>query len=317
MPRIVVLGEAVIDLFAEPGKSLEDTAALRPVPGGAPANVAVALGRLRADVGFIGKVGRDAFGELLQATLAKHNADIRYFTADPRAPTMLAVVAVPKPDEQQFILYSAANDLLDVAEVPTEYLETAQIFIYSSVTLTTRGRDSALKAAAHLKQLGKQVIFDVNLRPAIWPDLQEARKYIEAAVKTATILKVNQVELEFLTSTKSLKEGSRKLLEMGVQLCAVSLGGEGAYFSTGKASGQVPAFRVEVKNTTGSGDAFVAGLALKLSQLEPPISGLDAAQLQSIFRFANACGAIVATQEGAMSAELSLEAVEQLMHAQP
>ena len=65
MPRIVVLGEALIDLFAEKGAALHNAKTLHPAPGGAPANVAVALARSGMDVGFIGKVGKDDFGRYL------------------------------------------------------------------------------------------------------------------------------------------------------------------------------------------------------------------------------------------------------------
>lgn len=313
MPEIVVLGEALIDLFAEPSKGLADTASLRPSPGGAPANVAVALGRLGASVGFIGKVGADAFGELLQATLKKHGVDTTYFTADNNAPTMLAIVAIPNPNEQQFVLYNGANELLDSASLPASYIEEAEVFIYGSVSLATRSRNAAFKAAQLARSAGHHVIFDVNLRPALWHNLEEARTQIEAALTTATIVKVNEIELEFLTGTRDVEKGSQNLLTRGAELCCVSLGKDGAFFSNGKVTGHVPAFYVRVKSTVGSGDTFVAGLAFQVCELEQPIASLKHDELFNIVRFANACGAIVATQEGAMSAKLNQGLVERLV----
>lgn len=316
MPKIVVLGEALIDLFTEHATRLKDTAALRPSPGGAPANVAVALGRLGASVGFVGKVGADAFGELLQTTLAEHKVDTRHFTSDNRAPTMLAVVTTLGPDEQQFVLYNGANELLDIADLPASYIENADVFVYGSVTLATRSRDAALKAAELARCAGKQVIFDVNFRPVLWSDIKEAKAQIQVALKTASVIKVNEVELEFLTGTKDMVQGSQHLLGQGTEFCCISLGSRGAYFASRRASGHVPAFKVEVKNTVGSGDAFVAGLASKLSELEQPVRTLSGLELGNIVRFANACGAIVATQEGAMSADLSMAAIHQLIQEQ-
>ncbi len=313
MPKIVVLGEALIDLFAESSKGLADTTFLRPSPGGAPANVAVALGRLGASVGFIGKVGADAFGELLQTTLKKHNVDTTYFTADKNAPTMLAVVAIPNPNEQQFVLYNGANELLDVASLPTAYIEGADVFIYGSVSLATQSRDAALKAAQLARSAGHHVIFDVNLRPALWPNLEEAKTHIEAALATATIIKVNEIELEFLTGTRDVKKGSQELLTHGAELCCISLGADGAFFSTGKVAGHVPAFDVRVKSTVGSGDAFVAGLAFQVSELGQSLESLEHQKLYDMIRFANACGAVVATQEGAMSAELNMEIIKKFL----
>ena len=317
MAKIVVLGEALIDLFADEEVPLGDAAVFRPSPGGAPANVAVALGRLGASVGFVGKVGDDAFGELLQATLAKNRVDTRYFGSDACAPTMLAVVAVPKADEPQFILYNGANELLRPGDLPTAYIERADVFVYGSVTLATRGREAALGAAEIARNAGNHVLFDVNLRPALWPDLAAARTAIETGLRTANTVKANDVELEFLTGTAEPADGCRALLDRGVELCCVSLGDRGAYFSNGSTGGHVSAFDVETTNTTGCGDAFVAGLALKLSELRQPVTRVGNGELHGIVRFANACGAIVATQEGAMDAELDLDVVRKLMKATP
>ena len=93
---------------------------------------------------------------------------------------------------------------------------------------------------------------------------------------------------------------------------------DGAYFNNGATQGSVPAFPVAVKDTTGSGDAFVAGLALQISQLDRAIAALEQTALQRIVRFANACGALTATQLGAMSALPSLcEVEQQLLGANP
>ena len=78
------------------------------------------------------------------------------------------------------------------------------------------------------------------------------------------VVKLNEAELEFLTGTSDAARGSRMLVEQGVQLCCVSLGADGAYFDNGTACGHVPALDVTVVDTTGSGDAFVAGLAAQV-----------------------------------------------------
>ena len=316
MPRIISLGEALIDAFADPGVPLRDAEALHPRPGGAPANVAVALARLGADVGFIGKVGADEFGAYLIDLLAEEGVDVTHFVADPGGPTMLAIVAAPSPDEQHFILYHGADTLLRPEELPRATIESAAVFAYGSVTLTAESGAAALQAARWARAAGNHVIFDVNLRPLLWPDLAVARQRTREGVDSASVVKLNDLELEFLTGTTELGPGSRQLLEQGVELCCVSLGADGAYFDNGTVSGHVPAFAVEVVDTTGSGDAFVAGLALGLSDLQEPLANLDAATLRRIVAFANACGALAATRRGAMSALPSVGAVERLLDTQ-
>lgn len=315
MPQIVILGEALIDVFADKGVPLRSATTLHPSPGGAPANVAVALARLGADVGFIGKVGVDDYGAFLIDLLAGEGVDTTHFVADPGGPTMLAIVAVPSPTEQQFIIYSGASDLLSPEELSKAYITAANIFGYGSVTLAGDSRAAVLQAAQWVREAGRQVIFDVNLRPLLWPSLDLARERIEAALNTATIVKLNETELEFLTGTSDPAEGSRQLLERGIRLCCVSLGADGAYFNNGRAQGHVPAFAVNVQDTTGSGDAFVAGLTFQLNRLGAPLTELDEATLRRIVRFANGCGALAATQLGAMSASPTLKAVEQMLQS--
>lgn len=314
MPQIIVLGEALIDLFGGSGVSLRESTAFQPTPGGAPANVAVALGKLGGDVGFIGKVGQDDFGIWLQEFMSDQGVDVTYLELDSRAPTMLAVVALPTPDTPQFILYNGANELLTPESLPLPYIANASVFIYGSVTLSTQSGDAAIHAAEQVYQTGSTVIFDVNLRPNLWADLDSARQKIEPCLQTATIIKANEEEIEFLTGTSDLEKGTHFILDSGVQLCCVSLGEKGAYFSTANANGYVPAFEVEAIDATGCGDAFVAGLAIQVAQLGKPLQELSYDELFDLIRFANACGALTITAVGAMNGSPTLLAVHELLN---
>ncbi len=313
MSKIIVLGEALIDIFADEGVPLRDAKILHPSPGGAPANVAVALARLGAEVSFIGKVGADEYGTYLIDLLAKEGVDTSYFVADPREPTMLAIVATPSPTEQHFALYTGASALLRPEELPQAVIVTADVFVFGSVTLASASGDAAMKAGQWARSAGKHVVFDVNLRPALWPDLEVARQTIEECVTLANVVKLNDTELEFLTGFKDPARGSDLILQRDVQLCCVSLGAAGYFFNNGNVTGHVPGFSVTVRDTTGSGDASVAGLAYQLSKLNRQIAKLDYADLYSAITFANACGALAATQLGAMSASPRLADVERLL----
>ncbi len=313
MPQIVVLGEALFDLFAEKGKSLRAVQSLYPAPGGAPANVAVAAARLGAKVGFIGKVGLDDFGSALIDLLAGEGVDTAHFVADRQAPTMLALVAAPNPEEQHFIVYMGASGLLAVDEMPREYIVSASVFVFGSATLASSSREATIQAARWAREAGKHVIFDVNLRPTLWLELEVARQHIEESIVATTVVKLNERELKFLTGLSDPAQGSQQIIDRGVQLCCVSLGADGAYFNNGSVHGHVPAFKVQVVDTTGSGDAFVAGLAYQLSHLNNPLSDLDEETLRKMVAFANGCGALASTGLGAMSALPSYEVVQNLI----
>jgi fructokinase len=314
MPEIVCLGEALIDVFAETGVPLRDASTLSPSPGGAPANLTVALARLRADVGFIGKVGVDEYGSYLIDLLKQEGIDTTYFVAEPGAPTMLAIVATPSKETPQFILYNGANAMLRIEELPKNYITSANIFIYGSVTLSNTSRDAALQAAVWAKAAGNHVIFDVNLRSLIWPNLKTAKHWINKGVANATILKLNEEELEFLTGEKDPEAGSDKLLQQSIQLCCVSLGSKGVFFNNGTFKKHVPAFAVKVVNTTGCGDAFVGGLAYGLNAEKDAILNLSEKSLTQMIRFANACGALAATKVDAMSGLSGLDEVKSLLN---
>jgi len=313
MPRVISLGEALIDLFGGKGTPLRELKPLQPFPGGAPANVAVALARLGIEVGFIGRVGADDYGAFLIELMAGEGVDVTHFVADPQALTMLAVVAAPSPTEQHFVLYHGADTLLRPEQLDQAYIQSARCLVFGSVTLAEASGPAALQAARWAREAGHHVIFDVNLRPSVWPDLPTARRCIQEAIALATVVKLSEVELKFLTGMGDPAAGSRTLVERGVPLCCVSLGAEGSYFNNGVISGHVPAFPVNVIDTTGSGDAFVAGLACELSNQDQPLRHLSSTALYQILRFANACGALSATRLGAMSALPTREAVERLL----
>jgi fructokinase len=193
-----------------------------------------------------------------------------------------------------------------VGDLPRARLERARSFIYNSVTLGTASRAAAWQAAEWARAGGATVLFDVNLRPFLWPDLDAARPLFERSVASATVLKLNEIELEYLTGTRDPAAGASALLARGPSLICVTL-------TTARACGHVPAFAVDVVDATGSGDAFVAGLAYQLACHTVLPAGLDAAALRAAVRFANACGALAATQLGAMAALPTLAAAGALV----
>jgi len=316
-PHVISFGEALIDLFAGRGTELGELMPLQPAPGGAPANVAVGLSRLGVDTGFIGLVGEDGYGRLLIDLLSREGVDTTHFRSDGRAPTMLAVVDAPTAREQHFVLYHGADILLRAEELEHEYLESARVFVFGSVTLAEASGSAAISAARVAGKGGAIVLFDVNLRPSLWPDEDSSRNAIWDGIETAAVVKLNDLELEFLTGESDLAKGCAQIIGRGAELVCVSLGADGAYFYNGAARGHVPPIPVDVVETTGSGDAFVAGLARGLARgstdIVEALPDLKAPTLYSMLLFANACGGLAATSLGAMSALPSLEAVEELL----
>lgn len=301
---LVSFGEVLIDMFpAEIGRRLVEVTAFHPKPGGAPANVAVAAARLGASAAFIGKVGDDIFGHFLAEVLEREGVITRGMCFDPDARTTMAIIALPDVNTAEFIFYRnpGADTRLRVDELDCDLLQQTRVFHCGSLSLTHEpARGTLLEAVRIVHAGGARVSFDANFRPSLWPSHDAAREQIAAFIPQVDVLKVNEVELELLTGTRELDIGSQALLQRGPKLVVVTLGPEGSYFRSGEGAGFVPTFRVETVDATGCGDAFIAALLVWLVRHD--FADLSPHRLQQALRFANAAGALTATQQGVIPA---------------
>src|SRR6187549_432604 len=117
-PEVLCLGELLIDLVPQPsGSPLDQAQSLRIAPGGAPANVAVALTRLGATAVFIGKVGDDPLGRLLHKTLVKNGVDVSCFHLSRQSLTRVAMVTNDSDERQRFVFYGNADTQLEPRDI--------------------------------------------------------------------------------------------------------------------------------------------------------------------------------------------------------
>jgi len=126
------------------------------------------------------------------------------------------------------------------------------------------------------------------------------------------VLKVSSDELEFLAGAGSPAEACRRLRAEGPQLVAVTLGSDGCYYDAGSSCGNVPGVPVEVIDTLGAGDAFLAGLLVGLIEAPHPVFD-DQLALVRALQFANAVGAVTTTRYGAIPALPTRSEVEALL----
>ncbi len=299
---IITLGELLIDMFpAEKGKRLIQVSSFIPKPGGAPANVAVAAARLGASTAFIGKVGQDFFGEFLRDVLQHEKVDTRGLRFDADARTTLALIAQPN-ENNEYIFYRnpGADQRLRSDELDREWLANTRALHVGSVSLTDEPARSATFEAVRLaKQNNALISFDVNYRPALWHSQADALNIIAAMLPHADLLKVNESELELLTQTSDVEQGSAQLFARGPKLIVATLGAQGSYFHSAQTKGFVKAFKVDAIDSTGAGDSFVGALLTQLIKHDK--QELDA-HLPSALEFANAAGAITSTRRGAIPA---------------
>ncbi|XP_021755016.1 probable fructokinase-6, chloroplastic [Chenopodium quinoa] len=310
---VVCFGEMLIDFVpTTSGLSLAEAPAFKKAPGGAPANVAVGIARLGGASAFIGKVGEDEFGYMLADILKENNVNSEGMRFDPGARTALAFVTLRKDGEREFMFYRnpSADMLLQESEIDFELIRKAKIFHYGSISLITEPCKSAHIAAANAaRDAGVLLSYDPNLRLPLWPSAESAREGILSIWDTADIIKISEEEISFLTQGEDPYDDNvvRKLYHQNLKLLLVTEGAEGCRYYTKEFSGRIEGLKVEAVDTTGAGDAFVAGM---LSQLASDMNLIqEEDRLRDALRFANACGALTVTERGAIPALPTREAV--------
>ncbi|KAH0916776.1 hypothetical protein HID58_031222 [Brassica napus] len=302
---IVSFGEMLIDFVpTESGVSLAESPGFLKAPGGAPANVAIAVTRLGGRSAFVGKLGGDEFGHMLAGILRENGVDDTGVSFDKGARTALAFVTLRSDGEREFMFYRnpSADMLLRPDELNLELIRSAKVFHYGSISLITEPcRSAHLKAMEVAKEAGALLSYDPNLREPLWPSPEEARKQIMSIWDKAEIIKVSDVELEFLTENKKIDdESAMSLWHPNLKLLLVTLGEDGCRYYTKKFHGAVQTFNVNAVDTTGAGDSFIGAFLSKIVDDQSVLE--DEKKLRKVLRFANACGAITTTKKGAIPA---------------
>lgn len=313
---VTALGELLID-FTESGKSASGNGMLEVNPGGAPCNVLAMLRKLGKKCTFIGKVGKDAFGDLLEDTLKEVGIDTNGLKRDSEVHTTLAFVHTYENGERDFSFYRnpGADMNLTEEDLNGELLDECRIFHFGSLSLTHENcRKATQKAVERARNAGALISFDPNLREPLWAKLEDAKEQIAWGLKQCDILKISDNELEFMTGVKDFDEGAAMLKAAypQIKLLNVTAGDDGSisYYNGMRVS--VPVMKVaNVLEKTGAGDTFCA-CALNYV-LEHGIDGLSEAQLREMLLFANAAAACIIQRKGALKVMPELSDVEKML----
>lgn len=311
-PDVLCLGEVLIDFMpagpAQPGV----IGAFDPAPGGAPANVAVGLARLGVRSAFMGRTAADGFGRFLARALSDAGVDVSRLRLDPDARTPVAFVSLDEEGEREFLFYGEPMAGFSTADLDHDAIAAARLLHSGSIGLIhPAAREASLLAVETARRNGRLVSFDANLRLALWPDRDTAEGLIRRGIAAASIVKLSDEELEFLTGRADPEGAGRSLWHEDLRLLVVTHGRNGCTFLTADASGHVPGMAVTTVDTTGAGDAFVAALLAGI--LEDVDTAFTPDRLREICRFANAAGALTTTAPGAIPSLPGRAAVNRLL----
>jgi fructokinase len=277
--------------------------------------VAVALTRLGAGAGFIGKVGDDPLGRLLQKTLAANQVDLSCFQLSRQSLTRVAMVTNDLNEQQRFLFYGNADVQLGLRDIRESYIRRARFFHFGSISLIHEpSRSATLGAIRFARKGGLTISFDPNLRPPLWPSLKVARTAILGAIKLCDILKVNESEWDFLFPGRRFEDSFSLLKKNGVRLAAMTRDAKGSMLAAENACAAASTRPVKLADTTGAGDGFVAGLLYQLTKRQA-VGSFTQAELEGLAAFANAVGTLTCTKPGAIPAFPSLGRVRSFMHS--
>lgn len=300
---VTALGELLID-FTDSGKSEQGNPLLEANPGGAPCNVLSMLQRLGASTAFIGKVGDDGFGHMLDETIRQQGIDGSGLCFDYAVHTTLALVLKKENGDRDFSFYRnpGADIMLHEEEVNTELIENSRIFHFGSLSLTDEPvRTATHRAIAAAKNAECLISFDPNLREPLWKSLDEAKQQIDWGMQQCDYLKISDNEIVWFTGKQDYQEGIDFLFKTypNLKLITLSMGPDGSRACTRTIRVDVPAYLQEgTIETTGAGDTFCA-CVLKMI-LDYGIDNLDENTLVQGLKFANAAASIVTTRKGAL-----------------
>jgi fructokinase len=284
---IAVLGECVADGFTdrhpsdarpEPGGAAGELA-LRVLPGGGPANTAVALSRLGTPTRFLGRISGDVFGELFRAHLASSGVDL---SACVRAeePSTLAVAALDAGGQAEYTFYAAgtADWQWEPYELDLSRLGAAACLHTGSLAMVRDPGRAAIEEFARAAAGRATISIDPNVRPTF---ASRDDYPITRWCAWADILKLSDDDLGFLLPGVPMESACDTWHAAGARLIVITLGGDGALVSLDGERATVRAPKVEVVDTVGAGDSFTAGLLHHLGTRGHLGGRLDALDLPS------------------------------------
>jgi len=304
---VLTMGRVGVDLYPEQsGVPLAEVRTFAKSLGGSPTNVAVGAARYGHRAAVITKVGADGFGDYVRTALRDFGVDDRFVGTDPELRTPVVFCELLPPESPALLFYrqpTAPDMQLSADELELGAIRDARIFWTTGTGLSAEPSRSATLAALEARGRGATTVHDLDYRPMFWPSPDDARAQQLSALALATVAVGNVEECAVAVGDGPPEDLARRLLDLGLDLAIVKLGGDGVLAAWEGGAERVPPVRVRVVNGLGAGDAFGAGVCHGL------LEGWD---VPRTIRFASAAGAHVASQlacADAMPDEAQVEAL--------
>lgn len=293
-PEVICFGETLWDIFPD-DKYI----------GGAPLNVASRLSSLGAKVSLISSVGKDPLGKKIKTYLKENKISATCLQTDPDLPTGTVTVSLdPHGSATYKINAPVAWDRIRSDPKALHITVSSSTFIYGSLSC----RDPiSFRTLTKLLDKASFKVFDLNLRPPHY-----SKETIYDLLQKADLLKINKEELEVIIGWYAIKKTGieqqlRQLSKLtSTPVICVTLGDKGAVLFSDNSILKNSGFKIEVADTVGAGDSFLAGLIFQLQKK---------ASAKKALKYACALGALVAGKKGA-NAQVHDDEIQLLLNSQ-
>ncbi|MFT4044405.1 MAG: sugar kinase [Gordonia sp. (in: high G+C Gram-positive bacteria)] len=291
---VIAIGESLALLGATESGRFHRGAALRLSFGGAESNVAIGVARLGGNAAWLGRVGTDTLGDLILRELRAEGVT-SYAIRDPDTATALMIKERPTPGRSRISYYRRhqAGSRLTAADIDRGAIASARILHVTGITpaLSASASEAITHAIDYAKTIGRVVSFDINHRDSLWADRDRAQTTYRGLAARADLIFAGSDEAALIVGTDDLERQASALLELGEAAAVIiKLGADGAFVATRDSRvHRAKAVPVEVVDTVGAGDAFVAGWLAEYARN---------ADVNRCLTTAIACGAFACTGAG-------------------
>ncbi len=306
MPDIIVIGDINVDVnltipaYPVPGHEAVATS-IQMQTGGSAVNTAIALANMDMDVGFIGRVGQDVLAGRVLDDLKATGVDCSHVQVDSKVNTGLIFIVVTGDGERTMFGARGANAFTEATAIDPNYFLHCRWLHLSGYSFLSYHQHKAILTALDLAENSPntRISLDTGTEPAL-----RARSQIMEVLPRLDVIFPNEAELTLLGGGRPIDESLDYLLDGRVKAVVAKFGGQGSILATGDRRVKLPAFNIEVKDTTGAGDSFAAGVVLGR------LVGLN---WEASVALGNVLGGLVTTQEGAAAHSINRNIVTRLV----
>lgn len=298
MTEVVGIGSCAVDFIAQVARLLGpdekiNVDTLKKHPGGVTANNLTQVARLGVRAGWIGLIGDDDNGLYILKEFSDDGMDLSGIEIMKGELSSLAWIPLDSLGERSIYMFPNVTAKLTQSHVRNHFAAHIQNAKHFHTEASQLPLPPIVEGMQIARDAGVLVLFDLDLAPKFFEEAHlGSREDLAASLKLVDVLKPCKAAAFELTGESDLEKMARGLLKLGPKLVAITMGPEGCLIASSDQMVHVPAFKVDIVDTTGAGDAFMGGLSFGLLQKWDYLR---------IGLFANACAALCCTKVGARS----------------